>query len=121
MSEPALRLDESIGIESRPRTAAKVSFEVSDLVYYYGSGNTPTGIQRVQQELVSQYLQRADQNISFVIYDFAVQRWKTVNPEWLGNLISTARSFRGQVPRWREEYKRFVERMSPFPLTRLHP
>jgi glycosyltransferase involved in cell wall biosynthesis len=118
MSEPALRLDELRGSESRSRTVARLSFEVSDLIYYYGSGNTPTGIQRVQQELASQYLQRgAGQNISFVIYDSAVQRWKSVNPEWLGNLISTARSFRGGPARWREEYRRFAERLSTFPLS----
>src|ERR1700735_4123157 len=117
MIEPAIRLYEQEETGARPRVAPGLFFEVSDLIYYYGSGNTPTGIQRVQQELALQYLQRgADHNISFVIYDSAVQRWKTVNPEWLGNLILTARSFRGGASRWREEYRRFAERLSTFPL-----
>jgi len=118
MIEPAMRVYEQERTGSRPRTESCLCFEVSDLIYYYKSGNTPTGIQRVQQELASQYLQRlANDNILFVVYDSNLQRWRTVSPQWLQTLISTARAFRGSAMQWQEEYKRLAEKLSTFPMS----
>src|SRR5579871_5096131 len=101
---------------ARPQVSSCLCFEVSDLVYYYSSGNTPTGIQRVQQELASQYILRAgSDNVSFVIYDSGLQRWRSVSPQWLSTLISTARSFRGSLSSWQEEYNRIAEKLLTFP------
>jgi len=97
--------------------ASGASFEVSDLVYYYATGNTPTGIQRVQQEISWVLLQEADEEINaFVVYDRNLQKWRSVPTDWLHSLISTARAFRGDHKAWLVLYEEFAAKLSKFPL-----
>lgn len=97
------------------QTALSIAFDISDLVYYYSTGHTPTGIQRVQQELAWEFLRTSDAAISsFVVYDGTAQRWRTVSTEWLSSLISTARGFRGTYSGWQEAYAKLREKLKTF-------
>ena len=96
-------------------TSLAIAFDISDLAYYYASGNTPTGIQRVQQELAWEFLQSADAKTSFALYDGAAQRWRVIPADWLRSLIASSRTFRGDHESWKEVYGRFRERMKTFP------
>ncbi|HEX4080749.1 MAG TPA: glycosyltransferase family 1 protein [Rhizomicrobium sp.] len=98
------------------RTSLVVAIDVSDLVYYYASGNTPTGIQRVQQELAWEFLQTAEAHAwSFTVYDGAAQRWRVIPSDWLRSLIVLSRTFRGDRENWREAYGKHREKLKTFP------
>ena len=99
-----------------PNSSLSIAFDVSDLVYYYATGNTPTGIQRVQQELAWEFLQAEDAQVwSFTVYDGGPQRWRIVPLEWLRSLIALSRTFRGDRDNWREVYGKLREKFKAFP------
>src|SRR6185503_6657660 len=83
-----------------------MSFDVSDLFYYYSAGHTPTGIQRVQQELCLELLRLEQASATqLVIYDRVIQKWRLVPGKWLVLLLETARSFRPTARSWNEVYQ----------------
>src|SRR5256885_7199976 len=91
----------------------RLNFEVSDLFYYYGNGSTPTGIQRVQQELCLQFLEsRANTPSTIVIYDKSLQKWRIVPGEWFVSLIQAARSFKTGRDKWQKTYQSFATQLT---------
>ena len=104
-------------LESGGVSTPEIYFEVSDLVYYYASENTPTGIQRVQQELARALLSEMDNGVIPVIYDRAIQKWRSLSTDWLFSLISAASEFRGSNEAWRVVYQEFSDKLSSFALT----
>ena len=105
-----------------PFPVVKVAYEVSDLVYYFESGNTPTGIQRVQQEICLQLIgDPSNPAVSLVIYDIPHQRWRAVPQDWIKGLISAARSVRNGVDVWSEIYRTFFSKISSFSFHQFEP
>jgi glycosyltransferase involved in cell wall biosynthesis len=96
----------------------RMVFEVSDLFYYYGTGSTPTGIQRVQQELALELLQDSSgaAKTTLVIYDRSLQKWRLAPSEWFKGLVAAARSFRPGSRAWEETYLTFSNQLTAFPL-----
>src|ERR1041385_1594318 len=115
--EPAETGLDSVESVSLPR----LSFEVSDLFYFYSTGNTVTGIQRVQQELCVQFAKQDHALCEFVIYDRNVQKWRTVSKEWLLSLIEVARSFRPGGEAWSTVYDSYAKRAFTSPLKQFEP
>lgn len=110
--------------ESAPRdmTLPRAVFEISDLFYYYASGSTPTGIQRVQQELSLELLrQEHHAATSIVIYDKPQQKWRVVSHEWVRSLLNAARSFRSGSHSWRKVYEEFAAQLAVFPIKHFEP
>jgi glycosyltransferase involved in cell wall biosynthesis len=94
-----------------------MSFDVSDLFYYYSAGHTPTGIQRVQQELCLELLRHEKASATLlVIYDRAIQKWRLVPGKWLLALLETARTFRPAARSWSEVYQELAVQLTTFPL-----
>ncbi|MBV9063618.1 MAG: glycosyltransferase family 4 protein, partial [Alphaproteobacteria bacterium] len=102
-------------------TMPRVSFEVSDLFYFYATGNTVTGIQRVQQELCVQFAKQDQAHCEFVIYDRNVQKWRSVSKEWLLSLIEAARAFRPGGEPWSSIYEVYAKRALTAPLKQFDP
>src|SRR5690242_12002102 len=99
-----------------------MNLEVSDLFYYYSGGSTPTGIQRVQQELCLELLRSPHEHgIGCVSYDKGLQRWRIASTEWLQSLIDAARSFRTGNRPWAEQYQEFAAGFSAFPIKHFQP
>src|SRR5690242_13297036 len=99
-----------------------MNLEVSDLFFFYSGGSTPTGIQRVQQELCIEMLQSGNEALNCVIYDKAQQRWRVAPREWLESLIGAARSFRpGSGRLWAEVYQEFARDFSTFSIKQFEP
>lgn len=100
-----------------PAVLPRVTFEVSDLFYYYASGSTPTGIQRVQQELCLELLRRQHPAVtSIVVYDKPQQKWRIVSREWLRSLVNAARSFKPGAHPWQKIYQEFAAQLAVFPV-----
>jgi hypothetical protein len=99
-----------------------MSLEVSDLFYHYAGGSTPTGIQRVQQELCLELLRaQHEHGIDCVVYDKGLQRWRIASAEWLRSLIDAARSFRPGNRPWADLYQEFSAGFSAFPIKHFEP
>src|SRR5436190_14436951 len=95
----------------------RLSYEVSDLFYYFVTGNTLTGIQRVQQELCLGFIESQSSALSaLVVYDKSLQKWRTVQWDWFASLLKTARSFKAGGRLWDETYQSFATQLSSFPL-----
>jgi glycosyltransferase involved in cell wall biosynthesis len=101
-------------IESGLSSDRGIAFEMSDLIYYFGTGSTPTGIQRVQQEIGLSLLREGKAH--FVLYDNHLQKWRMLPRQWLSDLISAARSFGAGAKTWPDIYHEFYSKVQSFPL-----
>ena len=97
--------------------APPIHFDVSDLIYYYALESTPTGIQRVQQELARALLSGNADGVEAVIYDSAIQKWRTLPNAWVLSLIAAASEFPGTNDAWKEIYQDFSGKLAGFALT----
>src|SRR5262249_23032938 len=66
-----------------PEGAVSVVFEVSDLMSYFRGARLPTGIQRVQMEVIKSVIESESEEISYSIVCFApeAQFWIEIPPE----------------------------------------
>src|SRR4051812_47526184 len=102
---------------SEVASSYRLNFEVSDLFYYFGTGSTLTGIQRVQQELCLGFFGSHSSALStLVVYDKPLQRWRIVQWDWFASLVKAARSFKAGGAAWDEIYQSFATQLSSFPL-----
>ena len=108
--------------DSVARLLPKIGFDITDLFYYYADGHTPTGIQRVQQELcLNLSADSRYQGIELVVYDRAIQRWRQVPLEWLQSILELSRSFGPSAGSWNEVYQKFAAQLARFPQKRFEP
>jgi glycosyltransferase involved in cell wall biosynthesis len=77
--------------------AARAVFDCSDLVQYFQDNRLPTGIQRVQINVIKSYLSLSDagHNAAVVYYDLRKHGWSHISSVDFYRLINTARNIEG--------------------------
>ncbi len=71
------------GAKGKPGVVRQLAFDVSDLVHYFRGARTPTGIQRVQINVVTSVLaeERSDIDVMIVCFTESIDFWVEVSPE----------------------------------------
>lgn len=80
-------------VEVGPRTV----FDCSDLIQYFRDNRLPTGIQRVQMNIVSQYIGLGDEGgaVAIVFFDLETRSWRRIRSMDFQRLINTAQNVDG--------------------------
>ncbi|HEY1941195.1 MAG TPA: glycosyltransferase [Roseiarcus sp.] len=71
------------GAKGKPGAVRQLAFDVSDLIHYFRGARTPTGIQRVQINVVTSILteERSDIDVTIVCFTESIDFWVEVSPE----------------------------------------